>query len=44
MAEITIEVCDGTPDYVDENVDEFVDVVKRYCSWGAELTALQDNR
>lgn len=44
MAESTIEVCDGRPSYVQEHVDEFVDVVKRYCPWGAKLVEVQDLR
>lgn len=37
MADITIEVCDARPSYVEENVDEFVDNVQRYCPWSAVL-------
>ncbi len=37
MAEMTIEVCDARPSYVEENVDEFVDNVQRYCPWSAVL-------
>lgn len=37
MADITIEVCDARPSYVEENVDEFVDNVLRYCPWSAVL-------
>jgi hypothetical protein len=40
MAEMTMELCDGAPSYVEENVDEFVDVVQRYCPWDAELLAV----
>ncbi len=42
MAEVAIEVCDGLPSYVEENVDEFVERVGRYCPWAAELVELQD--
>jgi len=31
MAEFTTEVCDGAPFYVEEQVEEFVDIVLRYC-------------
>jgi hypothetical protein len=41
FAEITIELCDGTPSYVEENCDTFGE---RYCSWGAELIELYDCR
>jgi hypothetical protein len=42
MAEVAIELCDGLPSYVDENVDEFVERVGRYCPWAAKLVELQD--
>jgi hypothetical protein len=42
MAEVAIEVCDGLPSYVEENVDEFVGRVGRYCPWAAELVELRD--
>lgn len=44
MAEFTIEVCDAEPKYVEEHVQEFVDVVKRYCPWSANFVSLQDFR
>ena len=37
FAEITMEVCDGEPSFVEENVDYFVDTVKRYCPWGIKV-------
>jgi hypothetical protein len=36
MAEATIDLCDGLPSYVEENVDEFVENVGRYCPWAAK--------
>jgi len=44
LAEVTIEVCDATPSFVEENLDYFVDVVKRYCPWAAVLVDLEDFR
>ncbi|MGH2450206.1 MAG: hypothetical protein ACRDGE_02825 [Candidatus Limnocylindria bacterium] len=44
LADITMELCDGAPWYVEENVDEYVDNVQRYCSWAAELVGLEDLR
>ncbi len=41
MAEVTIELCDGRPSYVEDNLDEFVDTVQRYCPWGASLVDVQ---
>jgi hypothetical protein len=42
MAEVAIEVCDGLPSYVEENVEEFVERVGRYCPWAARLAELRD--
>jgi hypothetical protein len=44
MAPVTIELCDGRPSYVQNNVGEYVDVVKRYCPWGARLVKITDYR
>lgn len=35
MVEVAIEVCDGTPSYVDAHRGDF----PRYCPWGARITA-----
>lgn len=40
LAEVTTEVCDARPSYVNEHLDEFVNTVKRYCPWGAQLVSL----
>jgi hypothetical protein len=44
MAEITIELCDGAPSFVEANVDYFIDEVGQYCPWAAELLELEDFR
>jgi hypothetical protein len=44
MAELTIEVCDGAPNYVEANLADFTDTVGRYCPWAAQLTSLEDRR
>lgn len=36
LAEISIEVCDGNPDYVEANLDEFIRI-GGYCPWGSRL-------
>ena len=38
MAEIAIEVCDGQPSYVEENLADFVTA---YCPWGARVVAIR---
>ena len=42
QAEAAIEVCDATPSYVEDNRDEFVEVVRGYCPWGARLVELRN--
>ena len=37
LAELSAEVCDGTPSFVSENVDYFVEDVGRYCPWSSRL-------
>ncbi|MBM4429385.1 MAG: hypothetical protein FJ026_03430 [Chloroflexi bacterium] len=44
MAEMTIELCDGAPWFVESEVDYFVDTVLRYCPWSAQLVDVQDYR
>ncbi len=44
MAEITIELCDGLPSHVEENLDYWVDTVGRFCPWSAELVEIVDHR
>ena len=44
MAELTIELCDGRPSYVEENLDTYIEEVGRYCPWGAELVSVEDYR
>jgi hypothetical protein len=35
LAEVTIELCDGRPSDLDENLRYWRDMVKRYCPWAA---------
>lgn len=42
MVEAAIEVCDGTPSFVEDEVDYFVDTVGRYCPWSARLIEVQN--
>ena len=44
MAEVTIEVCDGRPSYVEGEVEEFINTVGSYCPWSAELVDVVDYR
>lgn len=42
LVELSIEVCDATPAYVEANVDYFVDTLGHYCPWGARLIRSAD--
>jgi hypothetical protein len=44
MAEVTIELCDGRPSYVEQHRDAFIREVGRYCPWGARLVSVGDHR
>jgi hypothetical protein len=44
MAEAAIELCDGSPSFVERNRDQFIREVGRYCPWGARLIGVVDHR
>lgn len=44
MAEITIELCDGTPSQVEANLDYWVETVQRFCPWSAKIVKIEDFR
>jgi hypothetical protein len=44
MAEVTMELCDGTPSQVEANLDYWVETVQRFCPWGADLSSVEDFR
>lgn len=44
MAEVTAEVCDGRPSFVESDLEYWLNEVGRFCPWSAELVELQDFR
>jgi len=44
MAEMTIELCDGTPSQVEADLDYWMNTVQRFCPWGAKLVTVEDFR
>lgn len=44
MAEVTVEVCDGTAQFVEDEIDYWLNTVGQYCPWGAELVDIADFR
>jgi hypothetical protein len=40
LVDVTIEACDGTADFVDENLDVFLDL-GNYCPWSAVVVAIE---
>jgi hypothetical protein len=44
MAEVTIELCDGRPSDLENNLVYWMDTVGRFCPWSARLVELKDYR
>ena len=44
MAEVTIELCDGIPSYVEAHLDDWIASVGYFCPWSAELISVKDYR
>lgn len=44
MAEATIELCDGTPSYLEWHLDEWIETVGYFCPWAAKLILVVDYR
>lgn len=43
LADVAIEVCDGTAAMVDSDPDYWIDVVGQYCPWDAKIVAITDS-
>jgi len=41
MAEITIELCDGIPSQVEENLDYWLNTVQRFRPWSAMIVKIE---
>lgn len=41
LADMTIELCDGTATMVDEDVTYWVDTVGRFCPWNATVVDIE---
>jgi hypothetical protein len=44
LADFTIELCDGWPGFVEDELDYWLDTVGQFCPWSAELVDLTDYR
>lgn len=42
VPDVTIELCDGLPSYVEDNLAEWLVQVGNYCPWGARVIARDD--
>jgi hypothetical protein len=42
MAEVSIELCDGTPSFVEENLDYWLETVHTYCPWSSKVVAINE--
>ena len=43
-AEVTIELCDGRPSYIEQDLDYWLNTVKEYCPWSAQIQSIDDRR
>lgn len=43
-ADLAIELCDGTPSYVEGHLTEWIDQVGSWCPWSGTATAVDDRR
>ena len=39
FSDLTIELCDGCPQFVEDDLDYWLDVVGQYCPWSTEVVA-----
>ena len=44
MAEVTIELCDGIPSQVENNLNYWLQTVQRFCPWNARIVKIEDFR
>ena len=44
MAEVTIELCDAKPSIIENNLEEWLNVVGQFCPWDARLVSVDDLR
>ncbi len=44
MAEVTIELCDARPSYLEAHLDDWLERVVRFCPWSARLVSVADHR
>lgn len=40
MAEVSIELCDGRPSLIEEDLEYWIETVGSYCPWGSSIVAL----
>jgi hypothetical protein len=43
-ADVTIELCDARPSYIEANLDAWIAEVGQWCPWSAVVTAVDDRR
>lgn len=43
-ADVTVEVCDGRPSFVESDPDYWLEEVDQYCPWTARVVAVDDRR
>jgi hypothetical protein len=41
-ADLTIELCDGLPSFIEDDLEYWLEGVDSYCPWGAEVLVVDD--
>ncbi|MGQ0539400.1 MAG: BP74-related protein [Gemmatimonadaceae bacterium] len=41
VPDVAIELCDGTPSYLEAHRDEWINTVRNYCPWGAKVVSVR---
>ncbi len=44
FADVTTEVCDGTPSYLEQHKQEWIQTVGNYCPWSTKVASIDDRR
>ena len=43
FADVTIEICDGRPSYIEANLDEWISTVKSWCPWSGRVVSIDEH-
>ena len=44
FADASVEICDATADYIDHNLDQWLEKIDQWCPWSARIVEVRDYR